>query len=68
MCEGLKGLLEDSRLEGETRGEAIGENLVVTLASKLYSLGRDDDVKKAMEDSEFREKLYIELGIKQEQT
>ena len=40
-----------------------GEKAVTTLFSKLYSLGRDDDVKKATTDHEYLKKLMEEYGV-----
>ena len=44
-------------------GVEKGEKAVTTLFSKLYSLGRDDDVKKATTDHEYLKKLMDEYGV-----
>lgn len=41
--------------------EARGESRLTALLSKLYSLGRDDDVKLAVNDEAERARLYEEL-------
>ena len=53
MCEYIDML--------EARGEARGESRLAALLSKLYSLGRDEDVKLAVNDEAERTRLYEEL-------
>lgn len=60
---------EESRLmtarhDGERIGEARGESCFVDLTGKLLAESRIDDLKKATENEEFRQKLYEEFGIK----
>ena len=57
MCEYLDKL----EARGQAKGEAIGENKLAALLSKLYSLGRDEDVKLAVNDESIRRRLYQEL-------
>ena len=45
------------------KGVEKGEKAVTSLFSKLYSLGRDDDVKKATTDHEYLKKLMEEYGV-----
>ena len=40
-----------------------GEKLVITLMQKLYSLGRNEDAKKAAYDEKYRNKLYEEFEL-----
>ena len=49
--------------EAEERGEKKGEKLVITLMQKLYSLGRNEDVQKAVYDEKYRNKLYEEFDL-----
>ena len=51
------------RQEGIAEGEATGENKIVALMNKLFSLGRVDDAKKATEDEKYRESLIKEFKI-----
>ena len=46
----------------ESRAE--GENLLSRPISKLLSLGKTDDAMRATSDSQYREELYIQYGIK----
>ncbi len=43
--------------------ETRGENRLITLLSKLYSLGRDEDAKLAVSDEKERARLYEEFCI-----
>ena len=64
MGEGIKKLLDDSMLEGERKGKVEGENKLSTLFKALENAGRKDDAFKAASDTEYRQKLYEEFGIK----
>ena len=55
MCEYIDML--------EARGEITGENRLAALLSKLYSLGRYEDAKLALDDRQVRLRLYEELCI-----
>ncbi|MCI9220380.1 MAG: hypothetical protein HFH94_11695 [Lachnospiraceae bacterium] len=55
MCEYIDML--------EARGEIKGENRLAALLSKLYSLGRYEDAKLALDDRQVRLRLYEELCI-----
>ena len=47
----------------EQRGIEKGESKVVTLLNRLRALGRIDDVFKALQDPDYRSKLYKEFNI-----
>ena len=72
MGEGIKKLLDNSRLEGERKGkregerkgEAKGEKKLGALIKALEKADRKDDAFKAASDAEYRQKLYAEFGIK----
>ena len=68
MGEGIKKLLDNSRLEGEREGERKGkregEAMLGTLFKALEKADRKDDAFKAASDAEYRQKLYDEFGIK----
>lgn len=55
MCEYLDML--------EARGAIKGENRLAALLTKLYSLGRDEDARLALDDRQVRLRLYEELCI-----
>ena len=48
---------------GEARGKEIGETRLANLLKKLYSLGRADDVQRAINDKNYRDTLMKELAI-----
>ncbi|MGI6499675.1 MAG: Rpn family recombination-promoting nuclease/putative transposase [Anaerostipes sp.] len=49
---------------GEVRGKTMGETRLSTLMNRLFEDERINDVKKAINDSKFREIMYQEYGIK----
>ena len=57
--------MESARNKGITEGVAKGENNLANLITRLRNLGRVDDVFKAAEDKEYREKLYKEFQMVQ---
>ena len=54
---------EEGREEGRAEGREEGATRMGALMSKLYELGRIADADKAIVDSQFRNRLYKELGI-----
>ena len=50
--------------EGEAKGRTEGENKLGALIDSLIDAGRNDEIKKAASDTEYRQKLYEEFGIK----
>ena len=50
--------------EGEVKGRAEGENKLGALFRALEEAERKDDAFKAASDTEYRQKLYEEFGIK----
>ena len=46
------------------RARRNGEELFCSLTLHLTELGRVDDLVKAATDTDFREQLYIEFGLK----
>ena len=73
MCEvydmieqkGIAKGIEKGRKEGRKEGIHEGETLLASLINKLLSLGRNDDVAKVTTDQAFREKLYLQFGLKE---
>ena len=51
------------RVEGRKEGERIGEERLANLLMKLSKQNRQEDSIKALEDLEYRKKLYEEFGI-----
>ena len=49
--------------EGEKKGLQKGEKKFSSLMAKLLSMGKMDDIRRVVEDEEYREKLYREYGI-----
>ncbi|MGN0582479.1 MAG: hypothetical protein ACI4KB_07225, partial [Oscillospiraceae bacterium] len=50
--------------KGKDEGRAEGENKLGALIDSLIDAGRNDEIKKAASDAEYRQKLYEEFGIK----
>ena len=63
MCQALEEMMEDSRQEGRQEGLLDGEKRLADLVSMLLTTGRVEDIRKAMDNSEFRRELYRECGI-----
>ena len=63
MCQALEEMMEDSRQEGRQEGLLDGEKRLADLVSMLLATGRVEDIRKAMDNSEFRRELYRECGI-----
>ena len=59
MCKAIQELRADEWEKGMEKGE----NKMALLISKLINLGRNGELEKAANDTEYREKLYYELGI-----
>ena len=59
-----KEILEDGIEIGFNQGQAKGENKLGALINSLIKAGRNDEIKKAASDTEYRQKLYEEFGIK----
>ena len=48
---------------GEATGKALGEERMGKLMEHLLESGRTEDIKKALADVEYKNKLYEEFGI-----
>ena len=53
----------EGREEGRKEGERIGEERLANLLMKLSKQNRQEDSIKALEDLEYRKKLYEEFGV-----
>ena len=58
-------LLSDERKEGRNEGRIEGETQFAMLTEKLMHDSRSEELLKAVNDVEFREKLYQEYGMRQ---
>lgn len=54
---------KEGRKEGREEGERIGEERLANLLMKLSKQNRQEDSIKALEDLEYRKKLYEEFGV-----
>ena len=62
---------KEGRKEGRAEGEKIGRNegraegirMVTQLIANLLNVGRDGDIKKAMESEAYRDQLLVEFGL-----
>lgn len=55
--------MSSSFKNGEARGEKRGEKRVNSLYEKLMNTGRMEELKKAISDDSYREKLYKEYDL-----
>ena len=61
--EGREEGRKEGRIEGRIEGERIGEERLANLLMKLSKQNRQEDSIKALEDLEYRKKLYEEFGV-----
>ncbi len=59
----LKEMLEDEHEKGHASGLAEGEQRAARLFSLLMEQGRTDDMAQAVQDADFREKLFKEFNL-----
>lgn len=59
MCTAIRDMVKN----GEKRGEERGEKRSVRLALLLVDRNRIEDLEKASEDKEYRDKLFQEFDI-----
>lgn len=55
--------LKNGRESGLQEGEELGKHRLNQLYAKLIELNRDEDVIKAIQDADYREKLFQELKL-----
>ena len=63
MCEYIDMLEARGEARGKEKGKEIGENMLAALLIRLYALGREGDVKLALENKDARKELYQEFTI-----
>ncbi len=59
VCE----LFDQYERKGRAEGREEGENRFATLAQMLMDGGRNDDLRRAISDRSYREKLYMEVKL-----
>lgn len=63
MCKALKELIADGEARGEARGEERGEVRMGNLCTILMNENRFDDMKRAVSDRAYRNRLFAEYNI-----
>ncbi len=62
----VEAAVEETRMESHRVGLQEGEELFARLSCMLLKSGRQEEILKAAQDREYRQKLFEELGIKTE--
>jgi len=57
-----------SMIRPSARAERKGAEQLNQLYERLLDLNRIDDMRAAMKDVEFRQKLFVEFGLDEEKT
>lgn len=67
MCQAIKDLIEDGRIEGHKEGLAEGivegERLISVLAGKLLDAGRIADLRRMLDDDSYRAQLMKQMQV-----
>ena len=63
VCKALQGIEERGRVAGRSEGIQIGAEHEQRLTKALLCDNRIDDLKRALDDPAFRQKLLEEYGI-----
>lgn len=63
MCRAFEELLHDQKEEGKEEGREEGENLLAELLKHLLAEKRDEDIKRAICDTDVRAQFYREYGM-----
>ena len=63
VCKGILGIEEKGRAEGRAEGVSAGIQREQKLTRSLLRDNRLDDLKRALDDPAFRQKLCEEYGI-----
>ena len=72
VCQAIQEMREEERIKGEERGKRIGEergrrigeDRQNELTRRLLQDDRLEDLRRAVNDSDYRERLFAEYGIK----
>ena len=59
MCKAIADMIQDGRAEGRSTGIDMG----IILAQKLIQDNRQEDLRHAAEDSDFKKKLLKEYAL-----
>lgn len=63
MCKALDDMVKEGEERGEERGEKRGEERMSNLVLQLLEEGRIEDIKKAMKNTKYRNRLYRQENI-----
>ena len=71
MCTAFKELFKDEIMEaerngelrGERRGERQGQEKLGALIIKLLEQGRNEDIRRASTDEDYRDRLFAEFQM-----
>lgn len=61
--EAIERGLREGRIQGRIQGERIGEERLASLLMNLSKQNSQEDSIKALENLEYRKKLYEEFGL-----
>ena len=63
MCQAIREMIEDGRMEGRAQGEVVGENRINELNRRLLSDGRQNDLIRAVQDAKYQKELLREYKL-----
>ena len=63
MCELFDQYVRQGISQGRAEGNIEGENRFASLVQVLIDSGRNEDLKRAAQDREYRDQLYQETGL-----
>ena len=63
MCTAFKELFKDEILEAERNGERQGQEKLGALIIKLLEQGRNEDIRRASTDEDYRDRLFAEFQM-----
>ena len=63
MCTVMEELRNEGIQQGMKQGKNLGMQKFAELTKQLLALGRTNDLNRAIEDAQFRDKLFKEFAI-----
>ena len=63
MCTVMEELRNEGMQQGIQQGKDLGVQKFANLTKTLLALGRTNDLNRAIEDAQFRDKLFEEFAI-----
>ena len=63
MCTLMEELRNEGIQQGMKQGKNLGMQKFAELTKQLLALGRTNDLNRAIEDAQFRDKLFKEFAI-----